>query len=238
MKTKLLWLSILAVAISFIGGFLLANALNRNELNVLRAENERLKANPQSSSADTLTEEEIRQKITEADQNPQDFTFQKNLGIALYRYAAMKQDLNLLNESERILTRTSSLNSNDTDVLTALGNAQFDLGFARKENSKFQQARQTYQNILRQQPNDREVRIDLGLTYLFTEPAEPEKTAAELEKVLRENPKHERALQFMTQALIKQNKPKDAEIYLARLKELNPKNQFLPEFESQIKQLQ
>jgi hypothetical protein len=43
MNQKVFWLSIVAVIVSFIGGFLLANALNRNELTTLRAENERLK---------------------------------------------------------------------------------------------------------------------------------------------------------------------------------------------------
>lgn len=217
---------------------MLANALNRSELDTLRAENERLKVSPQNPEGDTLTDQEIRQKIAEADQNQQDFTFQKNLGIALYRYATIKKDVNLLNDSERILNRAYSLNNKDLDVLTFLGNAQFDLGFAKKDNEKFQQARQSYQNILQQQPNDREVRVDLSLTYLFTEPSEPEKTAVELEKVLRENPKHERALQFMTQAFIKQNKPTEANDYLNRLKEINPKNPQIPESETQIKQLQ
>src|SRR5688572_2432592 len=97
MDKKLVWISVLAVVISFIGGFLLANAFNRSELDALRAENARLKNDrTQTTSQPDLTADEIRQRIAEADQNPDDFSFQKNLGIALYRYAAMKQDAELL----------------------------------------------------------------------------------------------------------------------------------------------
>ena len=100
MNGKLFWLSIIAVVVGFLSGFLLANALNRNELSSLRAENERLAKSTnqtsQSASELFLSDEEIREKIAEADQNPKNFAFQKNLGLALYRYAAMKQDAELL----------------------------------------------------------------------------------------------------------------------------------------------
>jgi hypothetical protein len=43
MNRKSFWISIVAVVISFAGGFILANALNRSEVETLRAENSRLK---------------------------------------------------------------------------------------------------------------------------------------------------------------------------------------------------
>src|SRR4028119_463862 len=102
MNGKVFWLSIVAVTVSFAGGFLLANALNRSELNNLRAENERLKTSQNNSNQNqsglALGDEEIREKIAEADLNPDNLAFQKNLGMALYRYAAMKQDAELLSE--------------------------------------------------------------------------------------------------------------------------------------------
>lgn len=109
MNGKVFWLSIAAVVVSFVGGFLLANALNRSELNALRAENERLKTSSNESTENqtglALSDEEIREKIAEADRNPNNYPFQKNLGLALYRYAAMKQDADLLAEAGRFLSR-------------------------------------------------------------------------------------------------------------------------------------
>src|SRR5687768_15992675 len=97
MNKKAFWLSILGIIVSFTGGFLLANALNRKELDNLRAEVERLKSAPQTKSEtepqqDALTEDEIRQKIVEADANPQNIQFQKGLAMGLYRYASMKRE--------------------------------------------------------------------------------------------------------------------------------------------------
>lgn len=239
MKGKFWWLSIVAVIVSFIGGFFLANALNRGELDKLRVENEKLKSVPQTPSGnETLTEEEIRQKITEADQNPQNFNFQKDLGIALYRYATMQKKVEMLDDVERLLTRANSLNSNDHDVLIVLGNAVFDIGYAEKNNEKFQEAREIYLKALKQKPEDIEVQTDLALTYFFTNPPDYEKAIEELNKTLKKNPNHERTLQFILQAFLKTGKKQEAAEALAKLKKANPGNPIIPELETQLNQSQ
>jgi tetratricopeptide (TPR) repeat protein len=240
MKTKVLLLTTVAVLLSFAGGFLLANALNRNELNSLRGENERLKntqaASRQNESENGLSDEEIREKIAEADRNPNNFAFQKGLGLALYRYATVKQDTKLLEEVARLLSRASELNSKDYDVIVALGNLYFDIGYYKKNNEDFQKAREFYQKALEQKPNDTDVRTDLGLTYFLTNPPETEKAVAEFQKSLGANDKHEKTLQVLTQALISQNKTAEAEKYLDLLREVNRDNENLPELTTQLAQ--
>jgi tetratricopeptide (TPR) repeat protein len=240
MNAKIFWLAIGAVIVSFCGGFYLANALNRNELTTLRAENERLKKNEpeqtQNESELSLTEEEIRQKIAEADKNPTNFSFQRNMGLALYRYGAMKQDANLISESGRLLKRTFDNNPQDYDVIVALGNINYDIGYFKKDNKGFEKARELYQKALALKPTDTDVRTDLGLTYFLSVPPEMDKAIAEFQKTLETNPKHERALQFITQAFLKQNKKEEAEKYLAKLKEINPQTPNLSELNSQISQ--
>lgn len=240
MDKKIFWISLVAVIISFFGGFLLANALNRSELNTLRAETERLKTAPNNSpnnnSELSLSDEEIRQKIAEADQNPDNFNFQKNLGLALYRYAAMKQDALLLAEVARLLTRANQKDEKDYDVLITLGNCYFDIGYIKKDNENLTKAREFYQKALTQKPNDADVRTDLGLTYFLVNPPETDKALAQFQKSLEANAKHEKTLQMMAQALLSQNKAVEAEKYLTKLKEVNPKNQFLPELDSQLSQ--
>lgn len=216
----------------------MANALNRGELEKLRVENEKLKTAPVTSADSTtdgnLSEDEIIQKIKEADQNPQNFNFQKDLGIALYRYATMKQKVAMLNDVERLLTRANTLNQNDYDVLVVLGNAVFDIGYAQKSNEKFQEAREIYQKALKQKPDDIEVQTDLSLTYFFSNPPDYAKAIEELNKTLKKNPNHERSLQFIAQAHVKNGEiPKAAEA-LAKLKTVNPGNPIIPELESQI----
>src|ERR1700759_3365302 len=131
MNSKIIWISILAIIVSFFGGFYLANTLNGDELKKLRAENEQLKKNPTDKSQDdseaTLSDDEIRQKIAVADKNPTDLQFQRNLGLALYRYGGMKQDTKLIGESTRLLQRVYDSDPKDYDIIVVLGNAFFDM---------------------------------------------------------------------------------------------------------------
>lgn len=238
MKGKVFWLSIAAVLISFAGGFLLANALNRNDMSQLRAENGRLTTAAaeakQNQTDSTLSVEEVRDRIAEADKNPGDAAFQKNLGLALYRYAAMKQDAEMLLEVGRLLNRAYENNPKDYDVITTLGNIYFDIGYYKKDNAQFEKGREFYQKALDQKPNDVDVRTDLGLTYFLTQPPEYEKAIAEFQKSLQVNPKHEKTLQVTAQTLLAQNNVAEAEKFVARLKEANANNQYLAQLETQI----
>ncbi|MCA1640237.1 MAG: tetratricopeptide repeat protein [Acidobacteria bacterium] len=218
----------------------MANAFNRTELNDLRAENERLKNSQEDknsvNSQIALSDEEIRRKIAEADQNPNNFAFQKSLGIALYRYATMKQDTELLAEVARLLNRAVENNPKDYDVIVTLGNIYFDIGYFKKENDKLQKAREFYQKVLEQKPKDADVRTDFGLTYFLETPPETEKAIVEFQKSLKENPKHEKTLQVLTEALLSQNKTEDAEKYLAKLKEVNQNNPSVSHLTTQLSQ--
>ena len=225
-----------AVLASFAGGFLLANSLNRNDLTALRAENENLKKTQNDWAAENsdsvLSSEEIKKKIAEADENPTDFAFQKNLGFALYNYASMKQDADLLREVSRLLTRVYANNPNDYQTLVTLGDIDFNVGYSTKNSDNLQKARAFYQKALERKPNDFEVRTDFGLTYLWANPPETERAVEEFQKSLLANPKHEKTLQFIAQALESENKLDEAKKYTARLRQVNPKNPFLGENES------
>lgn len=236
MNNKTFWLSIAAVLASFAGGFLLANSLNRKDLSALRSENENLKKAQSERAAENsetaLSGEEIKKKIAEADANPTNLDFQKNLGFALYNYASMKRDADLLREVSRLLTRVYEGNPKDYQALTTLGDTDFNIGYFTKDDDKMQKARVFYQKALEQKSNDVEVRTDLGLTYFLANPPEAERAIEELQKSLQINPKHEKTLQAMIQALNSQNKQSEAEKYAARLRQVNPKNSFLSENET------
>jgi len=240
MNVKAIWLSILAVILSFIGGFFVANALNKNELETLKVENNRLKTNATNSttvqSETSLSDEEIRQKITEADQNPDNLPVQKTFGKALYQYGAMKRDAKILVESARILNRAYQKNPADKDVALTLGHAYFDIGYYQKDNENLGKAREIYQKLLNDSPKDADIRNDLGITYYLQTPPDFEKAIAEMKKVLETNPKHEKSLLFLVQIYIKQQKTQEAESYLAKLKQINPNTPSLSEIQNQMAQ--
>lgn len=237
MEKNTLLLVIVAALSGLIGGFLLANSMNRSEMNALRSQAVAPATNsaqPAKTTDDTLSPAEIKAKIDEADQNSDNFAFQKNLGIGLYRYAAMKQDEKIMVDAERILARAAKLDGKDFDVLVALGNAEFDLGFFKKENAGFERARATYTKALEIKPTDLDVQTDLGLTYFLTEPADNAKAAATLEKVIATDPKHSRSMQFLVQSYVKLGRIADAERTLAKLKEIDPANAQLSDISSQV----
>jgi tetratricopeptide (TPR) repeat protein len=227
----------IALLAGFIGGFLLANNMNRSEMNELRA-GVRPAGNsntaPGQPAGDTLSPEEIRAKLAEADASPDNFAFQKSLGVALYRYGAMKQDLGVLEESVRILTRASSLNAKDFDVLMSLGHAHFDVGFAKRDQKQFDLAREAYNKALAIRPEDADVRADLGISYFVQPTPDLAKAAAELQKVSEVDPSHDRSMQFLAEIYIKQNKIADAERVIAKIKEINASNPAVAQLESMV----
>jgi tetratricopeptide (TPR) repeat protein len=235
MQKNTLLLVTLALFVGFAGGFWLANSINRSATNSGGPLPVPSNSNSQQTKQDPdLTDDEIKAKIDEADKTPTDFTFQKQLGISFYRYAAMKNDQNLFRQSVRILDRAHSLNPKDLDVLVTLGNAHFDLGFAQKDTAEFQKARETYSKALAVKPGDVDVQTDLGISYFVQEPPDYDKAAAELQKVPDTTEKGSRALQFLVQIFVKQNKLPEAEKTLAKLKTIDPKNDAIPELATLI----
>ncbi|MFN0279730.1 MAG: tetratricopeptide repeat protein [Pyrinomonadaceae bacterium] len=226
---------IAALLAGFVGGFWLANSINRSAMksggSVPASSNSNSK---QTKDESDLSDDEIKAKIAEGDKNPTNFAFQKELGVALYHYSVMKKDARLFPEAVRILNRANSLNAKDFDVLVTLGNAHFDIGFAEKSTAEFQKAREIYSKALDIKPGDADVQTDLGISYFVQEPPNYDKAAAELQKVSDANPKHERSLQFLVQALVKQNKIADAEKALAKLKSIDPGNRAIPELTTLI----
>ena len=238
MNGKTITIAAAAALAGLIAGFLLANSINRSELSALRAENETLKAGkPTGSQPDmraSLTEDEINATIAKADDDPKNFQTQRNVGIAIYRYGAMKQDEKLIRQAVRILDRATALSPDDYDVTITLGNANFDIGYFSKDNEALGKARRLYEKALATKPDDVDVRTDLGLTYFLLTPPDYANAVTEFRKSLDKNPKHEKTLQFIVQALIKENKNSEASEYLDRLRSVNPQNESIGELTAML----
>ena len=238
MSAKTVWIILIAALAGAAAGFILANSINRSELSNLRAENERLKtATPGNSSGDAaadLSEDEINATVARADSNPGDFDTQRNVGVAIYRYGAMKQDEKLVRQAVKILERATKLRPDDYDVILSLGNAYFDVGYFGKDNEALVNARTFYGKALAAKPDNPDIMTDLGLTYFLQTPPDYDDAVTEFKKSLDKNPKHEKTLQFMVQTLIKQNKSSEASEYLERLRTVNPKNQSIGELTSML----
>ena len=240
MKKHFLLISVISVILSFVGGFILANALNRTEISELRAKAERVDTTQNeannANSEFNLSDEEINKKITESESNPNNFEFQKGLGIGLYRYAAVKQDAQLFEKTSKILERAFNLNSKDYDVIVALGNSYFDIGYLNKNDEYLLKGREFYQKALKINSKDSDVMTDFALTYYLLKEPNIDRTIEELNKAINYNPRNEKALQVLTEAHIKKNNLPEAEKFLAQLKEVNPSNPTIPNLTSRISQ--
>lgn len=235
MKSNGIWITVLVGIGAFVAGFMFANTLNRRGTPPPVPE-EPIAAASQTSPAQgpSLTAEEIKAKVKAADENPSNFTFQKSLGMSLYRYASLKQDGSILPDAIRIMQRALDLDPADRDLVIGLGNAHFDVGYFNKENKSFETARSFYQKALERVPGDVDVRTDLALTYYLQDPPDLAATVTEFEKGLAINPKHERSLQFLIQTFVKQNEISKASAALERLKAANPSNPAIPELMTMI----
>lgn len=238
MDKRSILIAIAAGLAGFIAGFMFANSVNRNAM-MTAAPTTGLPQTSQPAQSvdparDLLTPDEIKARIAQADQIPKDFSFQKNLGISLYRYASLKQDPSILPESIRIMQRALDLDPADRDLVVALGNAHFDVGYFNKDNAAFVRSREFYNKALARIPSDTDVRADLALTYFLQEPPDLTIAVAEFERGLAANPKHERALQFLTQTYVKRGELGKATETLNRLRSANPSNTGIPELEAMI----
>lgn len=240
MSMRFFWLSVLAVVVSFAGGFLLSNSLNRKEISSLKAENARMTqsgiGNSRSSATPELSKEEIRKKIVDAEENQNNFTFQKELGLALYRYAIMKRDQELVSEVVKLLERANKLNPKDYEVLVSLGNAHFDIGRQKEDDASLKKAREFYQDALDINPHDVAVRTDLGLTFAVAAPAEYRIAIDEYKKALKTDPKNEKGLQLIIKALLKLKHKEEAAKYLITLRNIHSQNTLITDFAKQIAQ--
>lgn len=236
MRLKTVWLSLGGILLGFVVGFIAANSMNRSQINQLRADLENAKNSEKgvSASGADLSDDEIRDKIAEADADPQNVAFQKNLGLALYRYGSLKNDAKIISESIRLLERASKLSPSDSEVTVGLGNAWFDVGYANKDRDAFEKARRYYEFALAKAPQDAGVRTDLGMTYFLIDPPDDQKATDEFKKALAADPKNQKALQFIVQSTSRLGDRASALKYLDKLRQAYPSDEAINTLAAQI----
>ncbi len=248
---------IVGLVAGFLIGFAFANGINREEQDELRAELTRLRAatpqmgggeatattaagNPDARAADnsaepTLTEDDLRRAIARGDAAPNDLALQRNLGRGLYLYAMNSGNTALIPDAARMLKRAHDGDPKDYETMVLLGNALFDVG-QKGEPASFSEARAYYLKALDMKPDDVNVRTDLGLTYYFGKPSDPQRAIREYRKSLAIEPRHEMTIQNLVAALIATRNLAEAQQRIDELKSLNPANPALPDLAAQLEQ--
>jgi tetratricopeptide (TPR) repeat protein len=244
-KHNLLY-TIIGLLLGFIIGFIFANQVNRGASDNARSEAARERStapppgagetpNDRGNAPGMPTEEEIRDAIAKADARPEDVALQRNFGMVLYRYAHQSRNAGLLPDVARMLKRAYDSNPKDRELAVSLGNVFFDIGQAT-DPARFKDAREYYLKALELKADDPNVRTDLGLTYYFGQPSDPQRAIAEYRKSLAIDPRHEPALQNLSAALITTGKTEEAQKTIEQLNALNPANPALSDLRAQMAQ--
>jgi Flp pilus assembly protein TadD len=125
--------------------------------------------------------------------------------------------------------RAYKIKPKDFNLLVKLGDTNFDL-------ERYAEAERWYQTALRINPKDPTVRMDLGLTFHLRQPRDLDKAIAEYRKALDYDPRHEKALQNLTAALIEKGDKSGARESLKQLEGINPANQTIATFRDRLKE--
>ena len=130
-------------------------------------------------------------------------------------------------EAIQFLTRANQLRPDNYEAMVALGNANFDA-------SRYEIAEKWYTAALARNPKDVNVRTDLGLSFMFREPADYDRAIKEFRQSLATDPNHEQTLQDIVVALTKKGSYDEADAALRKLAEVNPSNPSLTKLRSDL----
>lgn len=252
-NTKIVIVFVVGAVLGFFVGFMLANNLNRQEQDKLRAELTRpqpnAKDNPaggskqqaQTAAGDdasipTLTDEQLNNAIAKADASPADADLQKQVGQNLYVYAWVKNKPEILPDVARVLKRAHELDPKDFKTALMGGDALFLAARDGGDTKQLADARKLYEDALALKPDDAESRTKLGMTYFYDKPPDPKRAISEYRRVLQADPRQEMALQSLAAALIETGSLDEAAKRLDELEKVNPSNQELSNLRAQLEQ--
>lgn len=255
LNKRVLIVGALGVVLGFLAGFFLANGINRAEQEKLRAELASARAGGEAApqgggtgkaqqasakggegSFPTLTDEQLGNAVKQADADPSNAELQHKVGQALYFYAWEKGNAQILPEVARILKRAHTLDPKNYRTTVIAGDAHFLIATQSGDTKTLGEARKFYEAALAAQPDDAQVRTNLGRTYFFDKPPNPQRAITEYRRALQADPKQELSLQSLAAALIETGALDEAAKRLDELEKLNPSNAELPGLRAQLEQ--
>jgi tetratricopeptide (TPR) repeat protein len=158
--------------------------------------------------------------VNAARRNPSDYEAQMQAARASFQ-------IERLDDVQEFLLLANTLKPDELEPVVALGNVHYDLG-------NYLAAEKWYTAALLKQPDDINVRTDLGLTFLLRTPPDNERALTEFRRSLEIDPRHEPTLQNMVVALTRKGDKAEARATLAKLESLNPKNPALSQLRTGI----
>lgn len=226
MNKENLLFGIIGLLLGTIVGFVFANSVNQNAAGNPSAgvtQNSNLPPGHPGVAGKSISPEQ-QAAIEKAKQEPNDFEAQ--LKAAEIYYQVEQYD-----SAIEFLKKANQLQPENYEVLVNLGNTAFD-------SSQFAEAEKWYSAAIAKKPDDVNVRTDLGLTFIFREPANYDRAVQEFQRSLETNPDHLQTLQNLTVAYTKKGNAAEAKRILSRFEALDAKNSAIPKLREDIQKLE
>jgi len=153
--------------------------------------------------------------------NPQDFNAQMTAGGIAYK--AHQYD-----DALEFFLKANQLKPDEVEPVIQLGNVNYDAG-------RLTAAEKWYTAALLKEPDNVNVRTDLGLTFLLREPPDYDRAVAEFRRSLERDPRHEQTLQNLVVALTRKGDKEEARATVKKLQAVNPDNPALAQLQSDLK---
>lgn len=221
MRKENILFGIVGLLAGLIIGFMFANSVNNGAMATsASAPNARL---PVENGNQPAKLPEVQAAIEKAKAEPDNFDAQMAAAELYYQIKRFDGAIDYLKRANR-------LKPDEYEVIVMLGNANFD-------SQKYDEAERWYTEALSKKPNDVNVRADLGLTFMFREPADYDRAIEEFKRSLEYKADHPQTLQNLTVAYIKKNDAANASATLLKLEAKEPANPALPKLRSDIEAL-
>jgi tetratricopeptide (TPR) repeat protein len=237
MNKQNIFYTLIGLLAGFILGFFLANSINRNasmqspttagvQINSGAPFSPASQNNPQAQSADikepssTGMIPEVAETISKAQNEPNNFSAQIKAGEMYLRI----QNLEKANE---FIRRAVAAHQDNFPDLATLGNAYFD-------TRNYEEAEKWYLRALEKNPNDVDVRTDLGSTFMERAQPDFDRAIKEYRTSLEKNPNHENTLFNLSLALFRKGDMQGVQSTIARLEELNPQSPLIPKLKERL----
>jgi tetratricopeptide (TPR) repeat protein len=203
-------------------GFMFANSVNKGTIATSVSPQPQQAVEPLGSGngQPTANLPEVQAALEKAKAEPDNFDAQVAAAELYYQ-------IKRLDGAIEYLKRANELKPDDYEVIVHLGNASFD-------SKKYEDAENWYSKALEKKPDDVDVRTDLGLTFMFREPADYDRAIQEFKRSLEIKPDHPQTLQNLTVAYTKKGDAADASATLAKLEIKEPSNPALTKLRSDI----
>ena len=217
------------LALGFIAMFFITKSINKNAAPPVTSPNRAGAARPAGAQGQPNQQQmmgEVREAIEKAKTSPNDFEAQA-------RVAGMYYQIGMVDEAVEYMKKAYDVNSTEAGKM-GIQPYVAQYYFDKKE---YPEAERWFRRAIEVEPNDTELLVHLGVTFIQRTPPDPDKAVNFIQSALKQKPKDAHALGHLISAFALKKDARGAEEAFNRLKEAEPNNQMIPNYEKMVADL-